>query len=99
MLSIPLYIGSRWIDYIANRQHLAPLPPAGISYMADIATKKYADSIGSSNTYYDGHSVDILRYADVLLSRAEALNEINGRYSGKHVTLINQVKGRLMQNL
>ena len=58
-------------------QHLAPRHLPDICYMADVATKKYADSTGSV-TYYDGHSVDILRYADVLLSRAEALNELNG---------------------
>jgi hypothetical protein len=61
--------------------------------MADIATKKYADSLGSVNSYYDGHSVDILRYADVLLSRAEALNELNG-INTESFTLVNQVKAR-----
>src|SRR5665213_3478962 len=44
-------------------------------------------------SYYDGHSVDILRYADVLLSRAEALNELNG-INQESIDLINQVKGR-----
>ena len=67
-------------------------PPPGVSYMADVATKKYADSLGST-TYYDGHSVDILRYADVLLSRAEALNEKDGP-SAECIQLINDVKGR-----
>ena len=60
--------------------------------MVDIATKEYADSLGST-TQYDGHSVDLLRYADVLLSRAEALNEIKGPTS-ESIDLINQVKGR-----
>ncbi|HVW58594.1 MAG TPA: RagB/SusD family nutrient uptake outer membrane protein, partial [Puia sp.] len=67
-------------------------PPAGASYMADVATKKYADSLGST-TYYDGHSVDVLRYADVLLSRAEAINEISGP-TAECITLINKVKDR-----
>ncbi len=71
---------------------LGATPPPGVSYMADVATKKYADSTGST-TYYDGHSVDILRYADVLLSRAEALNELNGA-TAEGIDLINQVKGR-----
>jgi hypothetical protein len=53
---------------------------------------KYADPNGA-NTYYDGHSVDILRYADVLLSRAEALNELGGP-TAEAVSLVNQVKGR-----
>ena len=68
------------------------IPPAGVFYMEDVATKKYADSLGST-TYYDGHSVNILRYADVLLSRAEALNELNGP-TAESIGLINQVKGR-----
>lgn len=67
-------------------------PPEGVFYMEDVATKKYADSTGST-TYYDGHSVDIMRYADVLLSRAEALNEISGP-TQEVIDLINAVKGR-----
>jgi hypothetical protein len=67
-------------------------PPPGYYYLADVATKKYADSLGST-TYYDGHSVDILRYADVLLSRAEALNELNGPTT-EDIGLINDVRNR-----
>ncbi len=67
--------------------------PAGYSYMPDVATRKYADSTRTNNTYYDGHSVDILRYADVLLSRAEALNELSP-LSTESVALVNQVKAR-----
>ncbi|PAW94765.1 RagB/SusD family nutrient uptake outer membrane protein [Mucilaginibacter sp. MD40] len=66
--------------------------PNGFLYMPDVATMKYADPNGA-NTYYDGHSVDILRYADVLLSRAEALNELNGPTT-EAVNLVNQVKAR-----
>lgn len=87
----PYYLG---VDDLIYMQAPAPgaQPPAGFSYMADVATKKYADSLGST-TYYDGHSVDILRYADVLLSRAEALNEKDGP-SAECIQLINDVRGR-----
>lgn len=87
----PLYTG---VDNLVYMQppSIGAVPPNGKSYMADVATKKYADSSGST-TYYDGHSVDILRYADVLLSRAEALNEISGP-SQENIDLINQVKSR-----
>ena len=71
---------------------LGATPPAGDFYMPDVATMKYADPNGPQ-TYYDGHSVDILRYADVLLSRAEALNELNGP-NAESLSLINQVKAR-----
>lgn len=83
------------VDGLTHEQPptLGATPPPGVYYMPDVATKKYADSTGSVNSYYDGHSVDILRYADVLLSRAEALNEINGPTT-EAIDLINQVKGR-----
>ncbi len=87
----PLYFG---VDSLTHMQSpsLGATPPPHVFYMEDVATKKYADSLGST-TYYDGHSVDILRYADVLLSRAEALNELNGP-NAESITLINKVKGR-----
>jgi starch-binding outer membrane protein, SusD/RagB family len=87
----PDYIGVDGLHYM-QPPSLGATPPAGISYMADVATKKYADSLGST-TYYDGHSVDILRYADVLLSRAEAINEISGP-NAECIGLINQVRNR-----
>jgi hypothetical protein len=87
----PYYIGVDALIY-TQPPSLGANPPAGMSYMADVATKKYADSLGST-TYYDGHSVDILRYADVLLSRAEALNEKDGP-SAECMQLINDVRGR-----
>ncbi|MEP7376945.1 MAG: RagB/SusD family nutrient uptake outer membrane protein [Chitinophagaceae bacterium] len=87
----PQFMGT---DGLLHKQPptIGAIPPNGEFYMEDIATKKYADSLGST-TYYDGHSVDILRYADVLLSRAEALNELGGP-AAECIDLINQVKGR-----
>lgn len=69
-----------------------PNPPEGTNYMPYAYTKKYADPEGST-TYYDGHGFPIMRYAEVLLSKAEALNELNGPTS-ESIDLINQVKGR-----
>jgi hypothetical protein len=87
----PRYTGVDNLVY-SQAPTLGANPPAGQSYMADVATKKYADENGST-TYYDGHSVDILRYADVLLSRAEALNELSGP-TAENIGLINLVKAR-----
>lgn len=86
----PEYMGT---DGLLHKQapYLGAQPPAGEFYMQDVSTKKYADD--ETTTYYDGHSVNILRYADVLLSRAEALNEISGP-TQEAIDLINQVKGR-----
>ncbi|QIL38840.1 RagB/SusD family nutrient uptake outer membrane protein [Pedobacter sp. HDW13] len=82
------------VDKLVYKQapSLGATPPAGVFYMQDVATAKYADPNGA-NTYYDGHSVNILRYADVLLSRAEAINELSGPTT-ECIDLINQVKGR-----
>ena len=82
------------VDKLVYKQAptLGAKPPAGTFYMQDVATAKYADPNGA-NTYYDGHSVNILRYADVLLSRAEAINELSGP-NAECIGLINQVKGR-----
>ncbi len=88
----PNYTGTDGLIH-TNGPTLTATAPAGYYYMPDIATKKYADSLGSVTAYYDGHSVDILRYADVLLSRAEALNELNGPNT-ESFDLINQVKAR-----
>jgi len=87
----PVYKG---VDGLIHEEAPTPgaTPPAGYYYMPDVATSKYADSTGSKG-YYDSHSVDILRYADVLLSRAEALNELNGP-NAESISLINQVKAR-----
>lgn len=87
----PSYKG---VDDLIHQQapSIGATPPDGVFYMPDVATMKYADPNGA-NTYYDGHSVDILRYADVLLSRAEALNELSGP-SAESISLINQVKAR-----
>lgn len=81
------------IDGLLHKQPptLGAEPPAGVFYMQDVSTRKYADD--ETTTYYDGHSVNILRYADVLLSRAEALNEISGPTT-EAIDLINKVKGR-----
>ena len=89
----PRYKGVDSLIY-AEPPTLGAAPPDGYFYMTDIATKKYADSSSPSVAlYYDGHSVDILRYADILLSRAEALNNLNGP-SQEVIDLINQVRER-----
>ena len=85
------YVGSDGLHYV---QPIAgqPTPPAGYYYLPDVATRKYADPAGSK-TYYDGHGIPILRYADVLLCKAEALNELSGPTT-ESINLVNQVKAR-----
>ncbi len=88
-----------YYDYIGTdgRHYVQPPagqtnPPAGFYYMPNVCSTKFADPNGSK-TYYDGHVFPIFRYADVILSRAEALNELNGP-TQESVDLINQIKGR-----
>ncbi|MCS3556243.1 MULTISPECIES: RagB/SusD family nutrient uptake outer membrane protein [unclassified Sphingobacterium] len=45
-----------------------------------------------------GNDIVYIRYADVLLSRAEALNELNGP-NQESIDLINQVRGRVQASL
>lgn len=90
LLFYPEYMGTDGLLY-KQAPYMGAIPPEGEFYMPDVATRKYADE--DSQTYYDGHSVNILRYADVLLSRAEALNELSGP-TGEAISLINEVKGR-----
>lgn len=85
------YNGTDGLEYIQPIPGV-PNPPAGKYYLPDVATKKYADPAGSK-TYYDGHGIPILRYADILLCRAEALNELNGP-TQESINLINAVKAR-----
>ncbi|MGO4290918.1 RagB/SusD family nutrient uptake outer membrane protein [Chitinophaga sp. RAB17] len=85
------YIGTDGLHYVQGPPGQTN-PPPGFYYMPDVATTKFADPKGST-TYYDGHVFPILRYADILLCRAEALNELNGPNS-ESIDLINQVKSR-----
>jgi hypothetical protein len=85
------YIGTDGLRYVQPPAG-AVNPPAGYYYLPDVASKKYADPKGST-TYLDGHVFPIIRYADILLSRAEALNELTGP-NAESIQLINQVKAR-----
>lgn len=53
---------------------------------------KYWPDAGADGPGY-GNDVPVIRYAEVLLSRAEALNEINGP-NQESINLINQVRNR-----
>ncbi|GGH48537.1 hypothetical protein GCM10007423_49830 [Dyadobacter endophyticus] len=85
------YIGSDGLHYVQPPAGQTN-PPAGYYYLPNVASKKYADPKGST-TYLDGHVFPIIRYADILMSRAEALNELNGP-NAESIQLINQVKAR-----
>lgn len=85
------YIGTDGLRYVQPPAGSVN-PPAGYYYLPDVASKKYADPEGST-TYLDGHVFPIIRYADILMSRAEALNELNGP-NAESIQLVNQVKAR-----
>lgn len=47
----------------------------------------------NSNTFYYGNDIPVIRYSDILLTRAEALNELTGP-TQEVIDLINEVKTR-----
>lgn len=53
---------------------------------------KYFDNNGLKNE--SGNDIPLLRYADILLARAEALNELNGGPTTEAFNLINLVRSR-----
>lgn len=53
---------------------------------------KYFDNNGLKNEC--GNDIPLLRYADILLARAEALNELNAAPTTEAFSLINQVRAR-----
>ena len=53
---------------------------------------KYFDNAGLKNE--NGNDIPLLRYADILLTRAEALNELSGAPATEAFNLINQVRTR-----
>ena len=57
----------------------------------NVRSLKYWDNNTSGN--HSGNDVPVIRYADILLTRAEALNELNGPTQGA-LDLINQVRKR-----
>ncbi|TWV89188.1 RagB/SusD family nutrient uptake outer membrane protein [Chitinophaga pinensis] len=57
----------------------------------NVRSLKYWDNATVGN--HSGNDVPIIRYADILLSRAEALNEVNGP-TQEALDLINQVRKR-----
>ena len=62
-----------------------------LSTADNVRSLKYWDNATVGN--HSGNDVPIIRYADILLSRAEALNELNGP-TQEALDLINQVRTR-----
>ena len=50
-----------------------------------------------SDGLFNGNDIVLIRYADIILLRAEALNEINGP-NQESIDLINQIRNRAFQN-
>ena len=76
-----------WVDFreVSNSKAVGASP------------KKYQEDPDQLK-YYQGNDIVRYRYADVLLARAEALNELNGPTS-EVVGLVNQIRGRVHTSL
>ena len=76
-------IVTEWIDYNGNPRTQPANRAAMFKYWPD----------PNANRWASGHDFRIVRYADVLLSKAEALNELNGPTQAA-IDLINEVRTR-----
>ena len=91
----------------ANQKYVAPtLTQMGtlnneassprITELANVYTDKYFYEKAGTYNYNTPNNLPLLRYADVLLSKAEILNELNGP-NQESVDLINQIRQRAFQ--
>ncbi len=83
---------SNWNAIEGTPEYNNPPPGYTVSAMSGAGILKYVNPAGTS-PYGAGNNFPILRYADILLTRAEALNELSGG-SAEAVSLVNQVKAR-----
>lgn len=89
-----------WYNYTGNSGRYYKLPDAGETtppddntvLLSNIATKKYSNNMVSVS-YEDGFTFPIIRLADIILCKAEILNELNGP-STEALSLINQIRER-----
>ncbi|UCJ06546.1 RagB/SusD family nutrient uptake outer membrane protein [Chitinophaga pendula] len=81
---------------ITGKQYRAPKQgetlPTNIAPMPAVYSKKFFVEKGKDPNF-DGHNMPILRYADILLCLAEAINEQTGP-SAEAIELVNQIKRR-----
>ena len=75
-------------DVTDARYHLMQLVPSG----SDFVIAKYYDELSSSNEA--GNDIPVLRYAEVLLLRAETLNELGYNPNGEAFDRFNAVRQR-----
>ena len=76
-----------WADLGEDHDELKP----HIKKYEDFRTDQHTDN-GFNNMWNSGKNIPLLRYADVLLSYAECLNELNR--PGEAVEIVNQVRSR-----
>lgn len=68
-----------------------------IGELTYVFTKKYEYHNTYKYTYRTGNNMPVMRFADMILCKAEILNEINGP-SAEVVTLINRIRTRAFQD-
>ncbi len=74
-----------------------PLSPDIIYELEYVCTKKYMYLGAGTYNYNTGNNMPILRLADMILCKAEILNELNGP-SQNAIDLINRIRERAFQN-
>ncbi|MBS1738704.1 MAG: RagB/SusD family nutrient uptake outer membrane protein [Bacteroidetes bacterium] len=67
-------------------------PPSDtVKFLKNVATKKYSYEM-VSNSYYDGRTIAVFRIEDMILSKAEIENELNGPSAA--LPYINEIRSR-----
>lgn len=89
-----------WYNYTGKSGRYYKMPEIGETtppddntiLIPDVATKKFSNNMVSVS-YEDGFTFPVLRLADIILSKAEILNELNGP-NAESLALINQIRNR-----
>ncbi len=78
--------------YAAEDKRLPLIAQVAVPSNVNVVPRKYYDEVSATNDV--GNDYPVLRYADVVLSLAEALNEAGYQAGGEALQLLNQIRTR-----
>nr|WP_293833348.1 RagB/SusD family nutrient uptake outer membrane protein [uncultured Arsenicibacter sp.] len=78
--------------YAADDKRLPLIAQIAVPSNVNVVPRKYYDEVSATNDV--GNDYPVLRYADVILLLAEALNEVGYQANGEALQLLNQIRTR-----
>lgn len=78
--------------YAADDKRLPLIAQIAVPSNVNVVPRKYYDEVSATNDV--GNDYPVLRYADVVLLLAEALNEVGYQANGEALQLLNQIRTR-----